>query len=306
MARIRLKKLIFDRAAADPIATFLKNVDTSLAIQDATGAWLIGAADETAPKFPIKFGAEILGYAVGGAHAAHVAIMLSYFADRENEKVTLADEVLEKYREINLLYTISEKLGASLDLNTVAKTIFTEARRLINATAGEMILCDEIGAVQSISRFGDAPAPAESRPWDNVIARILQTGKGEIVNAGEPDAPIQSAVSFMCAPLKAKQRVNGVLVLVGDSTIMYKAGDLKLLNTVASQASPAIENALLYQKTLREAREREEHLQRQIDQLRIQIDEARLTKQVAEITETDYFQMLREKADRLRYGGEKS
>jgi hypothetical protein len=34
--------------------------------------------------------------------------------------------------------------------------------------------------------------------------------------------------------------------------------------------------------------------------LKIEIDEAKRQKQVAEITETDYFQQLREKARRLR------
>lgn len=78
------------------------------------------------------------------------------------------------------------------------------------------------------------------------------------------------------------------------------AADLKLLNTVASQAAPAIENALLYEKALREAREREERLQQQIQALRIELDEVRQAKQVEEITETNYFQQLLSKADDLR------
>jgi GAF domain-containing protein len=78
------------------------------------------------------------------------------------------------------------------------------------------------------------------------------------------------------------------------------SGDLKLLNTLASQAGPAIESAILYEKTLREAREREERLQRQIEQLKIELDEAKMAKQVAEITESDYFQQLREQAEGLR------
>ena len=69
---------------------------------------------------------------------------------------------------------------------------------------------------------------------------------------------------------------------------------------VIRQAAPAIETALLYEKTLREAKEREEGLQRQIQELRIELDEARQDKQVAEITETDYFQQLRGEAEDLR------
>jgi GAF domain-containing protein len=94
--------------------------------------------------------------------------------------------------------------------------------------------------------------------------------------------------------------VLGVIVLVSETAITYTAKDLKLLNTLASQSAPAIENALLYEKTIREAKEREERLQRQIRELRIELDEARQDKQVAEITESDYFQQLRGEADDLR------
>ncbi len=95
-------------------------------------------------------------------------------------------------------------------------------------------------------------------------------------------------------------RPEGVIVLGSGAGVTYTAGDLKLLNTLASQAAPAIENALLYEKTLREAREREEKLQRQIQELRIELNEAQQNQQVAEITESDYFQQLRSQADNLR------
>ena len=47
-------------------------------------------------------------------------------------------------------------------------------------------------------------------------------------------------------------------------------------------------------------REREERLQKEVAQLRIRIDQAKREEQVAEITETDYFQKLAQQAQRLR------
>ncbi len=113
----------------------------------------------------------------------------------------------------------------------------------------------------------------------------------------ECESPISSLV---CAPLKVNQQVIGAIVLFSVTPVLYTAADLKLLNTLASQAVPAIESAILYEKTLREAKEREAHLQRQIEQLKIELDEAKMEKQVAEITESDYFQRLREQAEELR------
>jgi benzoyl-CoA reductase/2-hydroxyglutaryl-CoA dehydratase subunit BcrC/BadD/HgdB len=51
---------------------------------------------------------------------------------------------------------------------------------------------------------------------------------------------------------------------------------------------------------LRKAVERGVRQQIQIQQLRIQIDEAKKARQVAEITETDYFRRLQERARMLR------
>jgi HAMP domain-containing protein len=45
---------------------------------------------------------------------------------------------------------------------------------------------------------------------------------------------------------------------------------------------------------------REEQLKRQVEELRIQIDEVKKAKQVAEITETEYFQHLQEHAQEMR------
>ena len=44
----------------------------------------------------------------------------------------------------------------------------------------------------------------------------------------------------------------------------------------------------------------EQNLRRQIEQLRIEVDEARQSHQVAEITESDYFQHLEAEAESLR------
>jgi hypothetical protein len=48
---------------------------------------------------------------------------------------------------------------------------------------------------------------------------------------------------------------------------------------------------------------REEGLRRQIETLHIQIDEAKRTRQVSQITESDYFRRLQTRAKELRRGG---
>jgi GAF domain-containing protein len=163
--------------------------------------------------------------------------------------------------------------------------------------------------LETIAAFGQGFQVGQKiRPGQSIIGRVAVSGKAELVNDIEEvdarpreDQLSTSLCSLVCAPLKIKNQTIGVIALgVNETGVAYLAADLKLLNTLASQAAPPIENALLYEKTLREAREREERLQRQIQTLRIELDEARQAKQVAEITGTDYFQQLRSRANNLR------
>jgi hypothetical protein len=56
----------------------------------------------------------------------------------------------------------------------------------------------------------------------------------------------------------------------------------------------------IFGQMARQVIRREEDLRRQVESLRIQIDEAKRQRQVAEITETEYFQELRKKAREMR------
>ena len=58
--------------------------------------------------------------------------------------------------------------------------------------------------------------------------------------------------------------------------------------------------ARIFQRMAREVQARERALRQQVIELRIEIDEAKSARQVAEITETDYFRDLQRKADALR------
>ena len=72
------------------------------------------------------------------------------------------------------------------------------------------------------------------------------------------------------------------------------------LDQVASRTDALGSLARMFQRMAREVQAREERLQQQLRVLQIEIDEARQAVKVAEITETDYFQKLRDQADELR------
>jgi len=72
------------------------------------------------------------------------------------------------------------------------------------------------------------------------------------------------------------------------------------LNPVAAREDTLGQLARVFQNMAREVHAREQSLRRLVQDLRVEIDEVKKERQVAEITETEYFRDLVAKAQRLR------
>jgi DNA-binding response OmpR family regulator len=76
--------------------------------------------------------------------------------------------------------------------------------------------------------------------------------------------------------------------------------DSQTLADVAARSDALGQLARVFSRMASEIYAREQRLKQQVQQLRIELDEARQAQQVAEITESDYFQKLEAKAQDLR------
>jgi DNA-binding response OmpR family regulator len=72
------------------------------------------------------------------------------------------------------------------------------------------------------------------------------------------------------------------------------------LDEVARRPDELGQLAQVFQEMARQVYAREQQLQQQVQQLRIEIDQERRAREVADITESEYFQQLLGKADELR------
>ncbi len=119
--------------------------------------------------------------------------------------------------------------------------------------------------------------------------------------------------TFVALPLKSRDRVSGLLALGSPRENAINDELMETLRIFAHEAAIVLDNSLLYrqlgranrklQQTIDEltaSQARERALRQEVQALKIEIDEAKRARQVAEITETDYFQHLREQAQRLR------
>ncbi len=237
----------------------------------------------------------------------------------------LADDLL------NVVIPIGVALSAEKDFNRLLEMIVLEAKRLCNAEGGTLYLRTEDDALKFVVIHNDAleirmggktgatldiPFPPLQMVVDgqpnhrNVATHVALTGKtfaiadaysqtDEFDFSGTMDFDRRSnyhSTSFLNAPLKnAQGRVIGVLQLINardratGQVVPFEPGMAQTIESLSALAAVALE-----------AYQREAGLRRQIEDLRIEIDEVKRRQSVAEVTETDAFQALNQKAKALR------
>ncbi len=261
MAKISLKKLLAKKEVWSILSNLLMAIDTPLSIQDAEGNLLIDDySTEPLEKYPVELAGEAIGWVIGNEKASPVASLLSHLVKNEFEKKTLARETLDKYKEVNLIYNISERITASLDLKEVAKLVIDEARRLIAADSGSLMLLNkETKKFEVIAAFGqksDTKAPIEM--GQGIAGNVVLTGRGEIINEVSSDPRFVKGHnrinSLICVPLQIHEQAIGVINISSKEPFNYTAADLKLFTVLASQAASAIENAILHENKLKQER----------------------------------------------------
>lgn len=264
MSSVALRRLLTPRSPARALVTTLSEaLRADVLVEDVEGRRLHGDTAEAAQATRaavIHDGAPI-GWVSGNAQATTVATLLSHLAGHEGERRALGAEVLHLYREVNLIYSFSEKLAAQLDVDRVAELTLSEARQLIAATDGVVALLDDVQTLTTVASFGSALSnlPPFAR-GDGILGAVAASGHGEMVNDVAADPRLVSSTpiaALVCAPLKVGERVIGLLALGSQQPCEYAAADLKLLTTLGLQAATAIESARLFERSMQAARERE-------------------------------------------------
>lgn len=90
--------------------------------------------------------------------------------------------------------------------------------------------------------------------------------------------------------------------IVAEAAAAVEDGNFEgeMLSTVAGRSDALGRLARVFTRMAHQVEERQQRLQREVGALRIEIDQARAAKKVAEITESDYFRRLQSKVDDLR------
>ena len=270
MPALTLKSLIGRKnETAASLLTLIVKLHARVWVEDTSGTILLGEPYESPEHIiPVEAEQEVIGFVKGNGEADTIASILSLLLQKEAERKRLGNEVLNLYKEINLIFNFSEKLAQAIDTGIITQLALDEAMRCIKCDSGVVVLWDEEARQLHTPAHAGEPLFNEKNLSNNVglLLKIGLSGQSEImsdVSSLTSKGIIKEDVqSIMYASLKVKHRIMGAIILASKENILYSAGDLKLLVTLALQSSAAIESALQYEKNIREAREREEAMRR--------------------------------------------
>jgi sigma-B regulation protein RsbU (phosphoserine phosphatase) len=176
-----------------------------------------------------------------------------------------ANELAERYEEINLLYTITEILGRTLSLEEAAATILREISETVGARRGSILVHDRVtDTLQCVAALGasaiDVPPIALDDPC-SVSARVFRERRATIAEE-EAELPSCAAESLYrrgtmlsvpimwTAPIGGPEPLGVVNLSDRSGGQVFSAGDQKLITAIATQIGTAIQNSRLVRASL--------------------------------------------------------
>jgi len=270
MARVSLKNIVGKKNEINTaVLALMDQLKETTWIEDENGKLLLGIPTETpGSSFPVNLDNEIIGWVKGDQNSLMIANLLAYLVQKEAEKKKLGTEVLNLYQELNVIYNFSEQLTQTIDPDVIAQLTLEQAIHSIPSDSGVIVLWNEEKKQLGVpARSGELLFNQEQlRNNPGVLLKIGLSGQSEIItdlSLLKEKGIIETDVhSLIYAAMKVKHRIMGAIILAGKNVEQYSAAHLKLLVTLALQSSTAIESAMLYEKNIREAREREEAMLR--------------------------------------------
>jgi len=224
---------------------------------------------------------------VGGRdEIAELAEAFNRMLDGLREKATLERKVQERTEELqrqteklSALNTLAATVSQSLNLKEILDSALDKILELMKLRVGWIVLWHSQGAAFDLMASRGLPEGGALTCVQCARARcicldILELGQPKVFpNVLEHPCPAtryfqrERLLSRVCVPLKSKDRVLGVMSLVGDaSSSMQKLTEdtLELLTAIGRQIGIAVENASLYEELRQKETLRRQLLQRVI------------------------------------------
>jgi PAS domain S-box-containing protein len=165
--------------------------------------------------------------------------------------------------DIATLYQISQIFNSTLELKELLDRVLQVVLHQIHAERGYLLLRDEAsgewrtgGAAYQDQRTGQSAEEVAALLASGLVETVVSSGRPVLSSdatndprfAGNVPLKLFDVKSILCLPLRAHERLVGVLYLDHRERGRFGDRDLELLRLLATHASRAIENALLYER----------------------------------------------------------
>jgi adenylate cyclase len=243
-----LARLIIRHRHVGPmLSALLSGTNAGVRISNEAGEVILEreAAGIGFEKFPITVEGRTVGWVEGDRAARAIASVLSYAVSREEDKRSLAREALDRYRELNLVYQLADRLSGELDIDAIGRIVVGEASKLPTGGTGFLLVLDGAGLLHPVA---GAPGPdamaVPDEGAEGIVGAVARSAVAEEVNDVGADPRATAAerayASLIVAPVVARGQTLGVVGAGTRTRVDYQAADLKLLAAIAAISGPAI------------------------------------------------------------------
>jgi class 3 adenylate cyclase len=262
MPRVSLKNLLSPKGENHALlVSLVGELHAEIQVEDTGGQILIGKLQNGSLHQELLTNEEeIIGWVKGDDKIKIIASLINGWIRKESERKKLGNEVLTLYQEVNMVFDFSEKLAQTISQKEIARIALEEARRLIKSDRGEIVLWGEDKVADIPARYGGSLFDKAALEADPAIRSVFALSEihGDLFSLKDKGWISSEIESMVYAVMRGKRGVMGAIVLASSRPDQYAAADLKFLVTLALQSASAIESANLFEKNIREAKEKEE------------------------------------------------
>ena len=170
---------------------------------------------------------------------------------------------------LEAVYSVTNEMVSSFDPSQLVDRLLEMTLRAIDAQRGAILLADGEGnllessslnrALQSKDDTFFAADPSKVRISNTVAQRVLQQGESVLYQDADDDTELNAAASIVsmslrsivCAPIRTKDRILGILYIDSNRDAhAYTHDDMLVASAVGNSAGLALENARLHKESL--------------------------------------------------------
>lgn len=161
-------------------------------------------------------------------------------------------ELQRRVRELTTIFSIGKAVISITDQRVLFDQIVEGAVYITEANLGWLLLKDDRSKAYLLSAHQNLPSSLVSRlnqPWDDGISSLVALSGESLSIHGDPLKRFKVAQlgqSALVVPMKVKNEVMGLLVVVRKKPLAFNANSQALLEAVADYASISLVNARLF------------------------------------------------------------